>query len=200
MGDVKEVLARARVWQDRADASRANQTNLDKLAKAARADAKAAALATIHAEDGQQLLQTVATTVQQTVHKHIAGVVSDALRAVFGPDAYTLGVVWTEARGKTEATLQLERNGEAYDPMAATGGGVVDVAAFALRVAALCMQQPAPRRTVLMDEPFKFVSEGYHDACRQVLETLSAELEIQFIYVTHIPALCGSDVVTLGEN
>jgi len=42
------------------------------------------------------------------------------------------------------------------------------------------------------DEPFKFVSAGYRDGVRAMLQMLAAELGIQFIMVTHIPELrCG---------
>jgi ABC-type Fe3+/spermidine/putrescine transport system ATPase subunit len=71
------------------------------------------------------------------------------------------------------------------DPLDATGGGVCDVAAFALRVACLMLSQPPKRRLLVADEPFRFVSEEYRPAVRQMIETLADELGIQFILVTH---------------
>jgi DNA repair exonuclease SbcCD ATPase subunit len=39
----------------------------------------------------------------------------------------------------------------------------------------------------VLDEPFKFVSEEYRPRVRAMLEKLSAELDVQFIMVTHVP-------------
>ena len=48
-----------------------------------------------------------------------------------------------------------------------------------------------------MDEPFKFVSEEYRENVRVLLEQLSKEMSIQFIFVTHIQELVTGKVVKL---
>jgi DNA repair exonuclease SbcCD ATPase subunit len=84
------------------------------------------------------------------------------------------------------------------DPMAAAGGGVVDVAAFALRLACLMLHRPAVRRTVVLDEPFKFVSADRRGYVRQMLEDLAEELNVQFIMVTHIEELKTGHVIEIS--
>lgn len=134
-------------------------------------------------------VQQVAQTVQQQVHNQIANVVSHCLSAVFD-EPYKFCILFERKRNRTEARLVFERNGIEVDPLTASGGGVVDVAAFALRLSCMMLHKPVLRKILIMDEPFKFVSENYQDRVRILLETL---MGVQFIMVTHIPRLkCGS--------
>lgn len=81
------------------------------------------------------------------------------------------------------------RDGQEIDPMSASGGGVIDVAAFALRLACLLLATPRPRRLLVLDEPFRFVSAKYRPKIRALLLQLSEELGVQIILVTHITEL-----------
>lgn len=133
----------------------------------------------------QALIQAVAQRVQQSAHQQIASIVSRCLSAVFGEGAYKFKIHFDRKRGKTEARMVLVRGGAEFHPMDAAGGGVIDVASFALRVAALILTQPARRRLLVLDEPFKHVSAEYRPRVREMIETLADELSIQFLIVTH---------------
>lgn len=147
-------------------------------------------------EDAQCLLQQIAQGIQENAHKQIAGVVSKCLSIVFD-EPYEFCISFERKRGRTEAALSFKRNNQHVDPMTASGGGVVDVAAFALRLACLSLSRPKLRRVLVMDEPFKFVSEQYRDRVRSMIETLAEEMEVQFIMVTHIPELVCGKVIRL---
>lgn len=137
-----------------------------------------------------EVVQVLAQAIQQAVHDKIAGVVSDCLEAVFD-DPYEFIIRFERKRNRTEAVLLLERDGLEVDPMSASGGGVVDVCAFALRVACLTLQQGV-EQTIVLDEPFRFVSKQYRPRIRAMLEALCQQLGIQIIMVTHIDVLkCG---------
>ena len=84
------------------------------------------------------------------------------------------------------------------DPMDGSGGGVVDVAAFALRVSCLMLSQPPLRRLLVLDEPFKFVSEGFRGRVRKMLETLADEMKLQIVMVTHIRELETGKIIELS--
>jgi ABC-type Fe3+/spermidine/putrescine transport system ATPase subunit len=56
---------------------------------------------------------------------------------------------------------------------------------------------PTKRRLLVLDEPFKFLSEQYRPAIRELIEQLAQELQFQFIVVTHIKELEMGDVVVL---
>jgi DNA repair exonuclease SbcCD ATPase subunit len=78
-----------------------------------------------------------------------------------------------------------------------TGGGVVDVASFALRVACLILHRPRLSKVMVLDEPFKFVSAQYRDRVRTMLERLSQDLDMQIIMVSHIDELETGKVIEL---
>jgi DNA repair exonuclease SbcCD ATPase subunit len=145
----------------------------------------------------QQVLQSLAATVQQQAHRRIASVVSRCLETVFEEDAYEFKINFEEKRGKTEARLLFCRDGLEVEPLEAAGGGVVDVAAFALRLACLVLQRPVRRRLLVLDEPFRFVSKSYRPRLKSLLLSLANEFNVQFIMVTHIPDLMTGKVVEL---
>lgn len=138
-------------------------------------------------KEAQVIAQTVAQTVQQQAHKKIANVVSKCLQTVFtGKDRYSFKINFERKRGRTVADLILIKNGhEIHDPLTGDSGGVVDIAAFALRVSCLILAKPTLRRVLLLDEPFKYVDIDNRENVKILLETLSKDLGIQFIMVTH---------------
>ena len=138
--------------------------------------------------------QAVGQAVQESAHAQISAVVSRCLAAVFD-DPYEFQVRFEQKRGRTEAQLLFLRNGEALDPLSAAGGGAVDVAAFALRVAAISLTQPKCRRVLIMDEPFRFLSKAYQTKVQGMLKALARDMDFQFIYVTHEPNLTTRNVV-----
>jgi len=138
--------------------------------------------------EARTLAQGVAQAMQNRVHSKIARIVSKALEAVF-PDPYEFRISFEQKRGRTEAVLSFVREGEEVDPLSSAGGGAVDVASFALRLAALLLSRPAQRRVLILDEPFRFVSAGYRANVAEMLRVLSEELDVQLVLVTHDPQL-----------
>ncbi len=148
-------------------------------------------------ELAQGLVQAVAQQIQEQMHNRIASVVGRALEAVFD-EPYEFRIKFEQKRGHTEASLAFVRDGLEIDPMTASGGGVVDVAAFALRLACLLLHRPPLRRVIILDEPFKFVSAEYRGRLRLLLERLAEEMKVQIIMVTHIPELTTGKVIQIG--
>lgn len=150
-------------------------------------------------EQARAVLQAVAKRVQEKAHKQIQAVVSRCLAAVFD-NPYTFEIRFEKKRGRTEARPVFVRDGHEYDPEDGVGGGVLDVAAFGLRVAEVLMQRPAVRRLLILDEPFKFPSlrKGYRERVRDLLVTLADELDFQIVIVTHDPTFEVGWVVDLG--
>lgn len=148
--------------------------------------------------EAQSVIQQVAQGVQQSAHDALAGVVSKCLEAVFDRP-YRFRIEFDRKRGKTEARLTFVRDGLTLDsPQDMAGGGVIDVAAFALKAAALCSRSPAVRRLLVLDEPFKFVSEEYRYRVRRMLEALIQEMGLQLVLVTHNPEYQIGTVIELG--
>lgn len=146
-------------------------------------------------EEATVLVQTVAAQVQTRAHRKIASIVTRALEIFEEP--YTFRINFERKRGRTEARLVFERDGLEVDPLGASGGGCVLVAAFALRVACVCLTRPPKRRFMALDEPFHFVSEEYPRKLRRLLLTLARDMGMQFLIVTHNTQLRAGTVVTL---
>lgn len=144
------------------------------------------------ASEAQKILQAAAQAVQQQAHAHVARIVTRCLKAVFGPGAYEFRINFLRKRGKTEANLVFVRDGKEIDPATAAGGGAVDIAALALRIACLMLATPRKRKVIFFDEPCRMLSVQYAERAKELLETISRELSIQLVVVTHQKALaCG---------
>lgn len=143
------------------------------------------------------ILQEVSRVVQETIHSRLTTVVTRCLQAVFD-ESYEFDVVFENKRGQTEASFRLKRNGRSMDMMSSCGGGVIDVAAFALRLVCLCMMRKRKRMLVVLDEPFRFLSAEYREKARDLIVVLAAELNVQFIIVTHIQELEIGSIVRIG--
>ena len=138
-----------------------------------------------HIAKARALLQDVALQTQEQLRFHIEEVVNLALEAVF-PDPYRLEVDFVERRNKTECDLWFVGDGgERIKPIDAAGGGAVDVAALALRVAVFSLQRPRPRSVLVLDEPGRFVSRDLQARFGGMMAELSKRLGIQIIMVTH---------------
>ena len=158
---------------------------------------KESRLSLSHCLEAQKVLQGVAQAVQQEAHKQIAQVVTKCLTAVFD-EPYKFRIEFERKRGKTEARLIFDRDGAEIDPLTGSGGGVVDIAAFALRIACVLLSQRQGRRLIVMDEAFRFLSVNYRAKARAMLKMLAQELDIQFVAVTHSPDLVTGKIVHVG--
>lgn len=148
-------------------------------------------------EEAHRAITAVAQAVQEQAHDRIAGVVSRCLEMVFD-EPYEFRIMFEKKRNRTEARLVFVREGQEINPLDASGGGVVDVAAFALRLSCLMLARPARRRLVILDEPFKFVSAEYRARVRAMLEGLAEDMGVQFIMVTHIDELRTGTIVEIS--
>jgi len=135
-------------------------------------------------EQAREIIRIVGMETQKQLQYHISDITSLALEAVF-PDPYELEVEFIKRRNKTECDLYFVRGDMRVDPLTASGVGAVDVAAFALRIASWSMSKPHSRNTIILDEPFRFLSVDYQEKASIMLQTLSQKLGIQFIIITH---------------
>ena len=131
-------------------------------------------------EEAQALVQRTATETQEQLRFHLEDLVQHALDSLL-PGRYAFKVDFDVQRGKTAASMYLEADGQARDPMDECGGTVVQVVAFALRVAAWTLARTD--NTIILDEPFAAVSADFRPVCGELLAGLSEKLGIQFIVV-----------------
>ena len=132
------------------------------------------------------IVQTVAEQTQKKIEYHISNLVSMALASVF-PEPYEFALRFVQRRNKTEADLLFMKDGNEGDPVDISGGGALDVASFALRVAIWSIKPT--RNTLILDEPGKFISRDLQEKFSGMIKHLSTKLGIQFIIVSHVPEI-----------
>jgi len=138
--------------------------------------------------EAKDILTQAGLEAQKQIQFHISDITSLALESIF-PEPYKVELEFIQRRNKTECDIWFSRDGVRIDPTSASGGGVVDIAAFALRIASWSLQTPKLRSTIIMDEPMRFVSKGYREDTSKMIQEISRQLGIQFIIVTHDPIL-----------
>lgn len=153
-------------------------------------------------EQAQSFLQKVAQDTQSQLKFQIEDIVNLALETCF-PNEYTFQLRFNIARGKTDAELVFlsQKTGRELDPMGCAGGGVIDLTCFALRIASFMLEQGIDD-TIILDEPFKFISRDLQERASEVLKQLSTKLGLQIIMVTHIPEFidCADKVIKIKKN
>jgi DNA repair exonuclease SbcCD ATPase subunit len=140
----------------------------------------------LSAEKARAVVQAVANDVQKSLEYRITNIVTMALASVF-PDPYEFKVEFVTRRNQTECDMYFVRDGNECDPMDSTGGGAIDIASLALRMAIWSIKKT--RAIQLLDEPAKFLSRDLQEKCSEMLKELSEKLGIQMIIISHIPEM-----------
>lgn len=137
-------------------------------------------------EQAQAFLQDIAQKTQSKLKLQIEDIVNMTLDTCF-PGEFIFQIQFNISRGKTEAELIFlsQKTNRPVDPMNASGGGVVDVVAFGLRIASYVLERNI-NNVIILDEPFRFLSRDLQENAGEVLKKLSEKLGIQIIMITHI--------------
>ena len=123
---------------------------------------------------------------QNYLKGYIENMVTMALQAVFEED-YQFVIDFNIKRNAPECTFYLKINNIEIDPKNAVGGGVLDVASFALRVVLWSIESPRSTNTMILDEPFRFLhSQHLIENAVKMLKDLSNKMNLQFIIVSQI--------------
>lgn len=124
---------------------------------------------------------------QSYLKEYIEDMVTTALQAVFDED-YKFIIDFDIKRNKPEGKISLKIRGEEVDPKDSVGGGVLDIASFALRIVLWSMENPRSSNTIILDESFKFVHGSLENVSKMIKE-LSNKLGLQIIIVTQLEEL-----------
>lgn len=177
MRDYRKIIERQKGKRDQIEA----------LARAAEIREKELARQVFYCEQAQSIIQNIAQLTQQELEYHVSELATLALAAVFD-DPYELSVEFIQRRNRTECDISFTRGGRKIDPLSASGGGAVDVASFALRVALWSLAPNRTRNILMLDEPLKWLKGGeLPEKGAKMIAEISSRLQLQIIMVSHIP-------------
>jgi len=139
----------------------------------------------IRHERALAIVKQVGLSTQKQLEYHLSEQVSLALEAVFD-DPYKLKVNFQEKRGKTEVELLFCRRGMEFPPLGNAGGGAINVASLALRIAYWTMRQDKKSRSLLLlDEPFsRLKGEDANRRALGIVQEISKKLDLQIIMIS----------------
>lgn len=134
-------------------------------------------------EEAQSFIQSVAKETQEQLKFHIEDVVQLALDSLF-PNEYRFAIEFDIKYGKTAANLVFTKGGYPIDILKAAGGGVVDIASLALRVAVWSLSKTD--NVLILDEPIHRIQPAsLQSIAWEVIKELSRRLKLQFIIVSN---------------
>ncbi len=136
-------------------------------------------------EKALEIVKHVGLATQKQLEYHLSEQTSLAMAAVFD-DPYNLKLNFQEKRGKTEVEILFARRGLEFPPLGSAGGGTIDVASLALRIAYFSMRQDKKVRPVLLlDEPFsQLKGEDANRRALAIVQEISEKLGLQIISVS----------------
>ena len=170
--------------------------NINSTVKAAKQKLKRLQEKEVKLEEALRVVKAVEIIMQNQLQEHNSNIVTQALQMIFGSN-YQFVTQFVERRNSVECDFYLQDNdGDLIKPVDSTGGGIVDVAAFALRIASWKLHHPKLDNVIILDEPFRYVDNERQEQLIIVLQQLAKELRLQFIVVTHSEQLIeGADQV-----
>ena len=134
-------------------------------------------------EKARQIVREVGVKTQSQLSYNISEITSMAMESVIKNDPYKIVVNFVERRNKTECDILFKRDNNLIEPLSA-GGGAVDVAAFAFRVAAWAMNPSKGRNVLILDEPFKHLKgEAANIRMLEMVREVSKRMGLQIIMV-----------------
>lgn len=154
----------------------------------------------IRLELALEIAKQVGLLTQKQLEFHLSEQVSMAMDAVFD-DPYRMKVNFLERRDRTEVEFLFCRRDMEFPAIGNAGGGAIDVACLALRVAYLSMRQDKKvRPLLLLDEPFsQLKGEDANLRALAVLREISKSLGIQIIMISD-ERVAREDIVGNADN
>lgn len=131
------------------------------------------------------VIQEIAQRIQQTLESYISSIVTKALDAIPFDEKFSFGMEFVTRNNQIECDVFfINKDGERVEPMAGSGGGVKDIASFAIKIALWSLTKKT-RPLFIQDEPFKFLhSPILQNATGQMVREICKRHNIQIIMVT----------------
>lgn len=148
------------------------------------------------------IINEVAQNTQRKLEFCLSELVTLALSSTFPEKGYKFKVIFEKKREKTEVSFNFEdRNGELIDPMDDSGGGVIDITSFALRLALYAIMPNKPDNVFILDEPFKHLRGAINqERTSEMIKMISQKLGVQIIMISDVNFSIEADKVFEVRN
>lgn len=145
----------------------------------------------------RQLLLDTVKFAREEAKYIIENLVTKSLQYVFEKKDIKFEINIRDLQNTTECDFLIVEDGEEYDPMESNGGGLIDVISFILRIALIQAtnkisleddtdeHQIKNEAPLILDEPFKHLSEEHIPKVGKFLREISQQLNMQIILITH---------------
>jgi len=133
-------------------------------------------------EKASEHIKSIAKFAMEDLRKYLSEKVTQAIKIVSPDLEFVINFVNKRNTIETEFLIYDTKLGFYADPIEASGGGLSDIIAFALRMLFWSVDKDR-RSTLILDEPFKFVSTDISD--EELLNMVSKVFGVQLIVVSH---------------
>ncbi len=182
--DVKETNNYLRDWSDYHTKQLVLQERLNDQCRQAGIELKYDEKLLKATKRARDILIAATAATQDQVREYIEELVSLALQSVFGMEYFFI-LEFQEKRGQSEIKPTILWKQEKFSPRDEVGGGVVDIASFALRLVLWTLSGNRTAPVFILDEPFKFLSKDKTEAAADMLRGIADLLGIQVIMISH---------------
>jgi len=142
-----------------------------------------------------ELVNLVQLVTKQKMKESFERLVTYALRFIYSEN-YNFELEFGRRGNLSEINFNVKTPDfqGASDPLDTSGGGVLDILSLALRICLIELSHPKVEGFLVLDEPFKHLSQGYLEKAEKFLEAINKKIGRQIILVTHQSDLVDSAV------
>lgn len=145
-------------------------------------------------EESIIVLQKLSERQREMAKIRLEELATEALRYSMGGE-YSVIIDLENVRKRPQASLYICKKAyedreeideeDLEDPLSDNGGGIVDVVSTAIELVVMQAQTPIIEGPLILDEPFKMLSEEYVPMMSDFLKKISKDFNRQIIMVTH---------------
>lgn len=136
----------------------------------------------------QELAQNIAKLTQEKIKIHITEIVNTAIQYIpFNDSEIIFDMDFEIKRNNTECIFYFRKKGNKINPINSSGGGLLDIVSFALLLSVWSLKNNPKNNTIILDEPFKWLSVDLIPYAATLLKEVSKKLGLQIIMITHDP-------------
>jgi DNA repair exonuclease SbcCD ATPase subunit len=135
-------------------------------------------------KEARDVINIAGVLAQDTTKSLFETLITKALKTIFG-DEYSFELESRTSNNQPEMELFVVENGVRYHPEDEKGGAILDVISFMSRIVSWALTEPKTDNVLLLDEPFRCLSKQVLPFLAELIQEMSKELNLQFIYITH---------------